>query len=169
MGKRLLIGMLKGLFIGGAIGALVHFALGAPKLDNFMNYPLYALVGALSGALAGRPPWQQGAWVASILKAVFGLVLGAGLYALAHAFLTGPFHLGFIPGAVSAPLAQQPVLFAPLLAMVYATFVELDDGGEQPEPAVATGVRAGKISLEDIDVGEEEDAAKPAAKSAKKG
>jgi hypothetical protein len=53
--------------------------------------------------------------------------------------------------------------------MLYATFVELDDGGEQPEPAVATGVRAGKISLEDIDVGEDEVAAKPAAKSAKKG
>ena len=166
MGKRLLFGMLKGLFIGGAIGALVHFVIGYPTLDSFMNYPLYALVGALSGALAGRPPWQQGAWVASILKAVFGLALGAGLYALANAFIK----VGLpVPGAQGAHLAQQPLVFAPLLAMLYATFVELDDGGEQPEPAVATGVRAGKISLEDIDVGEDEVAAKPAAKSAKKG
>lgn len=167
MGKRLLFGLLKGLFIGGAIGALVHFALGAPTIDTFMNYPLYALVGALSGALAGRPPWQPGAWVASILKAVFGLVLGAGLYALGAKFL--PTMQLPLPGSLSVSLANQPMFFAPLLAMAYATFVELDDGGEQPEPAVATGVRAGKISLEDIDVGEDEEAAKPAAKSAKKG
>ena len=167
MVKRLLFGMLKGLFIGGAIGALVHFALGSATIDNFMNYPLYALVGALSGALAGRPPWQQGAWIASILKAVFGLALGAGLYALGAKFL--PAMQLPLPGSSHTLLANQPMFFAPLLAMVYATFVELDDGGEQPEPAVATGVRAGKIALEDIDVGEDEEAAKPAAKSAKKG
>ncbi len=167
MVKRLLFGMLKGLFIGGAIGALVHFGFSTPTIDSFMNYPLYALVGALSGALAGRPPWQQGAWVASILKAVFGLVLGAGLYALGAKFL--PAAQLPLPNGANVSLANQPMFFAPLLAMAYATFVELDDGGEQPEPAVATGVRAGKVSLEDIDVGEDEEAAKPAAKSAKKG
>ncbi len=165
MGKRLLFGILKGLFIGGAIGALVHFALGVPRLAGFLNYPLYAGVGALSGVLAGRPPWKPGAWVASILKGVFGVVVGVGLYALGAAFIKSGLP---VPGALDAPLAQQPLAFAPLLAVVYATLVELDDGGEQPEPAVATGVRAGKISVEDIDVGEDEEAAKPAAKSSKK-
>lgn len=164
MGKRLLFGILKGLAIGGAIGALLHFALGATAIMSWLNYLLYAGVGALSGVLAGRAPWKPGVWVAAILKGVFGLAVGAGLFALADKF--GPQSLSLF--GTTAHLAQFPLLFAPMLATVYATFVELDDGGEQAEDAPSTGVRAGKISVEDIDVGEDEEAAKPAAKSAKK-
>ncbi len=168
MGKSLLFGILKGLAIGGAIGALLHFALDATTVTSWLNYLLYAGVGALSGVLAGRPPWKAGAWVASILKGVFGLVVGAGLFALADKFGPQGMAVPFPLTNEHANLAQIPLLFAPMLATVYATFVELDDGGEQPEEAPATGVRAGKISVEDIDVGEDEEAAKPAAKSAKK-
>lgn len=167
MGKRLGLGLLKGLFIGGAIGALFHFVLHLPVLTaSWMGYVLYAGVGAVSGALAGRPPWRPGAWIASILKGVFGLVIGAILFAVGSRFLPGMALP--LPGAASANLAMQPLFFAPLLAMLYATFVEIDDGGDQPEEAVASGVRVGKINVEDIDVGEDEEAAKPAARSAKK-
>ena len=166
MGKRLLLGIFKGLLIGGTIGALIHFVAERPVLDGLLNYPLYAGVGALSGVLAGRPPWKAGAWIASILKGVFGLLVGLGLFALGNWLFASGLP---IPGALHAPLAHQPLAFAPLLAVIYATLVELDDGGDQPEEAPSTGVRAGKISVEDIDVGEDEEAAKPAAKSAKKG
>ncbi len=169
MGKRLVFGLLKGLVIGGAIGALFHFALGVPALTAaWQAYLLYAGVGAVSGVFAGRAPWQQGAWVAAILKGVFGLVVGAVLFALGKSFL--PALTLPLPGAILAPLAMTPVAFAPMLAAVYAMLVELDDGGEEPEPAATTKVRAGKIALEDIDVGEDEEpaqAAKP-AKGAKK-
>lgn len=161
MGKRLLIGILKGLVIGGAIGALLHFALNAAVITTgWVNYLLYAGVGALAGVFGGRAPWKPGAWVASILKGVFGLVVGAILYALGSRFL--PAAELPVPGSMNALLAYQPMFFAPVLAMVYAALVELDDGGEQPEPEVASGVRVGKISLEDIDVGEEDE--QPAAK-----
>ncbi len=164
MGKRLLLGLLKGIVIGGAFGALVYFTLGA-HLMGWANWLLYPLVGAVSGALAGRAPWKPGAWIAGVLKAVFGLAVGAGLFALGHKFLP---ELA-LAGGPKVSLAEQPLFFAPMLATVYATLVELDDGGDQAEEEPASGVRVGKISVDDIDVGEDEEApaAKPAAKSKK--
>jgi hypothetical protein len=166
MGKRLLLGLLKGLVIGGAFGAALHFGRGVPVLDGALNWVLYPLVGAVSGALAGRAPWKPGAWIAGVLKAVFGLAVGAGLFALGNKFLPEMQVLG---AQAKASLAHYPLVFAPMLATVYATLVELDDGGDQPEEEPASGVRVGKISVEDIDVGEDEEApaAKPAAKSKK--
>jgi hypothetical protein len=100
---------------------------------------LYAAVGALSGVVAGQPPWRKGAWLASILKAVFGAGVGAGLYALASRFLA--VGVGGIAGlADGTALANAPLLFAPLVAGVYGMLVELDDGGEQPVEQ-STGVR----------------------------
>ncbi len=155
MGKRLLLGLLKGLVIGGAFGALLHFGLDQQKITEWYNWLLYPAIGAVSGALAGRAPWKPGAWIAGVLKGVFGLAVGAGLFALGNKFIPD--------------IAHTPLLFAPMLATVYATLVELDDGGDQAEEEPASGVRVGKISVEDIDVGEDEEApaAKPAAKSKK--
>lgn len=165
MGKRLLVGLLKGLVIGGAFGALVHFGLGRKALEDWSNWLLYPLVAAVSGALAGRAPWKPGAWIAAVLKAVFGLAVGAGLFALGEKFLPAMP----LTGDTKVSLAYQPLFFAPLLAMVYAAFVEIDDGGEQPEAQPGSGVRVGKIALEDIDVGEEDATAAKAATKAKKG
>jgi hypothetical protein len=164
MGKRLLLGLLKGLVIGGVFGATVHFGLEKTSLEGWANWLLYPLVGAVSGVLAGRAPWKPGAWIAAVLKAVFGLAVGAGLFALGQKFLP---EMALI-GDTKTNLAHQPLFFAPLLAMVYATFVEIDDGGEHPEEQLVSGVRVGKIALEDIEVGEEATASKPASK-AKKG
>jgi hypothetical protein len=166
MGKRLLLGMLKGLVIGGAIGALLTFVVGAPVITGWVSYLLYAAVAAIAGVLSGRAPWKPGAWIAAVLKGVFGLVVGAGLYALGSRFLP---ELAVAPGVANGVrLASQPLVFAPLVALLYSTFVELDDGGEQTEEEQTSGVRVGKLSVDDIDVGEDEEAEKPAAKSAKK-
>jgi hypothetical protein len=168
MGKRLLLGLLKGIVIGGAFGALVHFALGTTHLDGgvaWANWLLYPIVGAVAGALSGRAPWKPGAWIAGILKGVFGLAVGAGLFALGQKFLP---QVSLVGGG-TASLAHAPLFFAPMLATIYATLVELDDGGDQAEEEPASGVRVGKLSVDDIDVGEDEEApaAKPAAKSKK--
>lgn len=137
--RRLLIGLLKGLAVGGAVGAALHFGAGATTITSWVNYLLYGAVGLLAGVVAGQPPWRPGAWVASILKGIFGAGLGVGLYALAVHFLRLP--VDGVPGIESgAVLAQAPLLFAPAVATLYATLVELDDGGEQPAQE-STGVR----------------------------
>ena len=167
MGKRLILGILKGLVLGGAVGALLHFALGLPTLTGVFAYLLYAGVGMLAGVFGGRAPWKPGAWIAAILKGVFGLAVGAGLYALGSRFL--PTTNVLLPaGTQPTALANIPLLFAPIVALLYGTFVELDDGGDQPEEEASSGVRVGKISVEDIDVGEDEAEAAKASKSTKK-
>ncbi|MBI5514920.1 MAG: hypothetical protein HY909_14185 [Deltaproteobacteria bacterium] len=163
--KRLFLGIFKGLFVGGALGALLHFGLQHTLLGrgDLLNYAFYGVVGASAGALAGRPPWKAGAWVASILKGVFGILVGCGLYALAAAFLT--FDVTLPNLGTHGPLAQLPLVFAPLLAMVYASLVELDDGGENAEPEVASGVRVDAAELPEA---EEEEAPKARQSAGKK-
>lgn len=174
MGRRLIIGILKGLFIGGTVGALLHFVAHFTVLSAALSYVIFGLVGAVTGALSGRAPWKPGAWIAAILKALFGVGVGCGLYALAAAF--GP-SVAAIPGvaalvgltaeaAAHTHLANVPLLFAPALAVIYATLVELDDGGEQDEEP-ATRVRATNADelLASIpDEVEEQPAVRPAAK-----
>lgn len=161
--KQLLLGLVKGVLLGGALGAAMHFLFG-PTLVGVGAYFFYALLGGLVGLVAGRPAWRTGAGVAAILRGVFGLGVGVGLFALASSFLG--VQVG-IPGAVPsamASLSHLPMFLAPMIATVYAVLVELDDGGENPEPEVKSKVR---IDVDDIKVDEEEAPARKAAPSSK--
>lgn len=164
--KRLILGLVKGLAIGGALGAAVFFGLthmhgvGSP-----WAYGLYGLVGALAGVLAGKAPWVKGAWVESLLKGLFGVAVGAGLYALASRFLGGVELPNLIEGSRVTELASHPLLMAPGIASIYAMLVELDNTGEaEPEPSSGVRIR----SIDDIKVDEEEDEAPAATKGASK-
>lgn len=158
MFKRLLLGLLKGLVLGGVVGAAITFGLKT-TVTGVGAYALYALVGAFAGVLAGRPPWLKGAWVESILKGLFGLAVGAGLYALAMRFLQIP--VPNLAGVGDGVLTSQPMLMAPGIGAIYAALIELDnDGKAEPE---STGVRI--RSVDDIHVDEEEDEAVNASAS----
>lgn len=154
--RRLLFGLLKGLLVGAALGAVLHFGLGATTLTGALAYLFYAAVAAVAGVLAGQPPWRQGAWVGSILKGVFGLALGAGLYALAARFLS--VQVPAVAGLTTAvPASSAPLFFAPALAALYAGLIELDDGGaDAAADAGASGKDPGvRVALPD-ELGDEE-------------
>lgn len=146
MFRRLLFGLLKGLVIGGAIGALMHFALGVPLISaGVLSYLFFGGVAAVAGVAAGQPPWREGAWVGSILKAIFGFAIGAGIYWVGQRFLNFP--IGGLAGLpANATFAQAPLTFAPALAALFSMLIELDDGGDQAAEQAKTGVRvdAGK-------------------------
>jgi len=147
--RRLLFGLLKGIVVGGALGALLHFGLGWTSLTGWLGYVIYGAAVALGGVVAGQPPWRKGAWIASILKGLFGFGVGAGLYALATHFLKLP-----VGGLVGIPtgtvLAESPLFFAPLVTLIYTTLVELDDGGPAPA-AESGGVRVASGASTDLD------------------
>jgi len=152
MFKRLLLGLLKGLVLGGVVGAAITFGLHQ-SVDGVAAYGLYALLGALTGVFAGRPPWVKGAWVESLLKGLFGMAVGAGLYALGSKFLTVAMP-DLAQGSGALELFKQPMLMAPGIGAIYAALIELDNTGEaEPEP---TNVRI--RSVDDIKVDDEEEA-----------
>lgn len=171
--KRLLIGILKGIVVGGAVGAALYFGLHVGRLDGALAYVLYGALGALTGVVAGKALWKPGAWIEALLRGVFGIGVGCGLYALASAFLgVGAVDLPALTPALAhgdlpERLVQQPMLMAPMFAVLYASLIELDNDGKGDD-AASTKVRVAR--LEDIDVGEDEaDApAKPAARGAKR-
>jgi hypothetical protein len=120
---KLLVGLLKGAVIGGAIG---YGAFALAQATGFGNAWLtYGVVGALVGLFVGRPLWSlirdshATSWIA-ILKGAFGFGVGCGLYAL----------LGKAWGPTFA-IAGEPAMWPPFvggaIGAVYGGFVEIDD------------------------------------------
>jgi hypothetical protein len=125
---KLLLGLVKGLIIGAAVG----YGAFALDLGGGFHWVTYGLIGALVGLLVGRPIWSlimdknATSWI-SILKAVFGFGIGCGIYALV-AYVWGGFdvEVSFLADGSRKFQDWQP-LFGAALGAVYGAFVELDD------------------------------------------
>ncbi len=122
---KLLVGLLKGAVIGGAVG---YGAYQLSQGTGFENAWLtYGVVGALVGLFVGKPLWtllrdkNSTNWIA-VLKGLFGFGVGCGLYAL-FAKVWNPDPTQQIAGY---PLAWPPFVGG-LIGAVYGGFVELDD------------------------------------------
>ena len=131
---KLLVGILKGAVIGGALG-YGAFALGqATGFDN--PWVIYGLIGAIVGLFVGKPIWtlirskESTTWI-SVLKSVFGFGIGCGLYAIVAKAWGGSL---FIEAIGQDVLAWPPTLGGAIGA-VYGGFVELDDAiGDDKSP-----------------------------------
>jgi hypothetical protein len=82
--RRLLIGLILGVIVGGlAAAALVaglHMPLFAADTGGVvLAYLAAAVTGVLTGLVAGKPIWASGAKIEAGLKAFFGALLAAGL------------------------------------------------------------------------------------------
>ena len=120
---KLLVGLLKGAVIGGAVG---YGAFQLAVATGFGNAWLtYGLVGALVGLFVGKPLWtllrdkNSTNWIA-VLKGLFGFGVGCGLYALFAKVWNPSFEIAGEP-------AQWPPFVGGLIGAVYGGFVELDD------------------------------------------
>jgi len=125
---KLLVGLLKGAAIGGAIG---YGAFALHDATGFGNAWLtYGVLGAFVGLFVGRPLWallrdKNTTNIIAILKAVFGFGVGCGLYAL-FAKLWAPDPELLVVGDNIQVLYWPPALGA-AIGGVYGAFVELDD------------------------------------------
>ncbi len=130
---KLLVGILKGAVIGGAVG---YGAFALANATDFANpWLTYGLIGALVGLIAGRPIWSlirdknATSWVA-ILKAAFGFGVGCGLYAI--------IAKAWNPSALMVSgydVFSWPVSLGGAIGAVYGGFVELDDAiGDDKKP-----------------------------------
>jgi hypothetical protein len=122
---KLVVGILKGAVIGGAVGYGAYALATATGFGS--PWLTYGAIGALVGLIAGRPIWSlirdknATSWV-SILKAAFGFGIGCGLYAIvAKAWNPAAIMVG------EYNIFTWPVTLGGAIGAVYGGFVELDD------------------------------------------
>jgi hypothetical protein len=127
---RLFLGLIKGVIIGGGLG-YGFMQLGALSKQGFMQYLLYAAIGALVGFIAGKPFWRHETIWTPIVKAIVGALICVGLYLLVKKPLGDP-KLTFVGPDVTT--TSLPYLFGAAVGALYGMFVEVDDGGKS-QPA----------------------------------
>lgn len=144
---KLLLGLLKGALIGGGLG----YGAYAAGLDGGLLWPIYGLVGALVGLVAGTPLWKlitdknATSWV-SVLKAIFGFGVGCGLYALVGKVWGGfELTLSFLEDKPRLVQHWQPV-FGGAVGAFLGAFFEIDDaiGGDDDKAKAGAGAAAAK-------------------------
>lgn len=93
---RLLIGIVKGLLVGGLIGFGLA-KLGAAAPIAVIAYLAAAVTGVLIGLVAGKPIWAKDAKIEAGMKAFVGALLGAGLMYAVRRWLTMPVPIALGP------------------------------------------------------------------------
>jgi hypothetical protein len=161
--KRLALGLAKGLVIGGALGAALHFGLGWTTAEGVLGYLVAMVAGMSAAVLSGKPPWaSEGGWIEGILKGVAGIGLGALAYWLgsSYAAVGIPFELAGVPAGTA--WTSLPLLVGPTIAGVFGAAVELDN---TPVKAKA-GSGSPKVRVADEGAEEEEVEAPRSTKAA---
>lgn len=142
--KRLGLGLLKGLAVGGVTGAAIQIGLGWTVTAGLLGYLLAMGVGATAGILAGTPPWKSETWIEAVLKGLFGVGVGALLYWLGSSFAS--FELPF--AVAGAPRGTEwtslPLLYGPVVGALFGAVVELDNTGDGDGTAKPSGPAAKK-------------------------
>jgi hypothetical protein len=136
---RILLGLLKGGLLGAAAG---YFAGSAGVSAGPIAVVLYAAIGAAVGLVCGRPLWRQETFWTPVIKALFGVGVGVGLFFLARKVLGHTvLSIAAIPGSGTHPLAEVPALLGPIIGAVYGIFVEVDDGSSAGSPVKAPATK----------------------------
>jgi hypothetical protein len=122
---RLVLGLLKGAVLGAGIGYGAYY-LG---LDGGWNYLVYGLIGFVVGLFVGRPIWSHildkssTVWTA-VLKGLFGVGIGIGIYALVHKLIGDP---KLTIAGETRMLTDWGYLFGAAVGGLFGAWVELDD------------------------------------------
>src|SRR5262245_64459246 len=92
---RLLVGMIKGIVVGGLLGFGLY-KLGMVVPTAIVAYLAAAATGVLVGLIAGKPIWAKDAKIEAGMKAFVGALLASGLMYVVRRWLTMPvpFPLG---------------------------------------------------------------------------
>jgi hypothetical protein len=130
--KRLVAALLEGVIPGAAV------AYGFSTLGLEGAVPMYAsvaVVGAVTGLVAGRPIWAKAAKTEAAIKAAAGTFISVVvLYALRKWLPAVRVDLTALGGAAGA-IGSVPSAFLPATGVALALVFEIDDAfGKKPAP-----------------------------------
>jgi hypothetical protein len=184
MVKRLVLGLVVGLLVGGVVAFALLRGLGVPDFalgagGALLAYASAAATGALTGLVAGKPIWSKGGQIEAGLKAIVGaLVAAGGMFALrqwVHVDVALPdalTNLGANPAIhdVHGALGALPFTALPLIAGVLGAFFGLDNTDGPAEPSKSKGVRVatagnGKSRVATDDAADEDEDVPPPKKA----
>jgi len=143
--KRLALGLLLGLLIGLGLASGLHFGLGLRSASGLLGYLLAMGAGATAGVLAGKPPWQQEAWIEAILKAVAGLGFGALVFWLTSSYIPWTLPSSVLDLPSGTPLAHTLLISMPLTAGLFGTLVSLDNTSDASASSSAKRARVREL------------------------
>ena len=122
---KLLVGLLKGGVIGGAVGYGAYALADATGFGN--AWLTYGVIGALVGLLVGRPLWSlirdknATTWI-GVLKAAVGFGIACGIYAIIRkAVDPSPLMIA------NYDAFSWPPMLGGAIGALYGAFVEVDD------------------------------------------
>ena len=130
--KRLLAALLEGVIPGAAVA----YGLGRLGLQTPVTmYAAVAVVGVLTGLVAGRPIWARAAKTEAALKAAAGAFISVVvLYALRKWLPAVHVDLTAFGGGAGA-VGSVPSVFLPAVGVALALVLEIDDAfGTDPAP-----------------------------------
>jgi hypothetical protein len=141
---RLILGLVKGLIVGGLVGfGLAAAGMAVP--GALIAYPVAAAVGVLMALVSGKPIWAKDARLEVMMKAAAGALLAPGLLWLARRFLTMglPLDPSALPGLGGVTGDATLGTFAiTSLAMIAALLGGFYDADHEPQ-AEAAGDKKG--------------------------
>lgn len=162
---RLVVGIIKGLVVGGLVGfGLAKLGFVAP--GAVIAYLAAAVTGVLIGLVAGKPIWAKDAKIEAGMKAFVGALLGVGLMFVARRWLLVP--VPFSLGPLSAPDPSLHAQFGTIgglsvtslaaVAAVLGGFYEADNTPtpEEKTPAPRAKAAAGNKRIAAADLGDDE-------------
>jgi hypothetical protein len=153
MVRRLLVGLVLGLVVGGLVAAGLVQGLHVLQFGDGTGGALFAylaaaVTGVLTGLVAGKPIWAAGARIEAGLKAFFGALLAAGLmFALRQ--WAGGVHL---PVSELTPeglaIGSLPIASLPVVAALLGGFFEIDNTGGDDKDAKKDGGAKKRVAAE---------------------
>jgi hypothetical protein len=152
--KRLLAALLE----GALPGAVVAYALSKLGMEAAVTmYAAVALVGVVTGLVAGRPIWAKAAKTEAALKATAGAFISVVvLYALRKWLPSVHVDLGALGAGA---IGNVPWAFLPAVGVALALVLEIDDafGADRPAPPRVRAATEASLPSAAPALGSEED------------
>ncbi len=170
--SRLGIGLLKGLVVGGGLGAGFQLGLRWGETTGLLGFLLAMGIGATAGILCGKAPWRAEAWIEAVLKGVVGVGIAALVYWIGSSYLPWSVPFTLPHAAAGTDWTSMPLLYAPVIGALFGMVVELDNDGGADGPTrgkkskkKSTGQRVPRTRVSTL---EEDEFALPSASGRKK-